>query len=388
MMKKYRYNKWIVTLFSASACLFAAVFFLFAAGSLFFSAPEQTAVDTPWESSGDYSIMETFDEWMSFTLTEAEAAVRSVPKHFTIAPDAECCPVPNQDCFGQADSASELQWLLEEAAPLLDGQETVFTMDTPIMEGSVVRYYLDETILAITWKQVFDNFVYTISEIKIQDPSQFRRYIVSDDMHDLHYYQTSEMSQKVNAVVASSADFYKNRPYGIVVYDGQVKRSNRLGLMEACFIDAKGDLLFTERGEFGDKADLEAYVADHDIRFSLVFGPVLIDNYELRPLESYPMGEIHDGYPRCAIAQKGELHYVLIAATAEGPYKSYVDIPTFAKNIATLGCMKAYALDGGRTVTVTMNHELVNSINYDEPRKTGDCIYFGSALPNYSDTQE
>ena len=388
MMKKYRYNKWIVTLFSASACLFAAVFFLFAAGSLSFSAPEQTAVDTPWESSGDYSIMETFDEWMSFTLTEAEAAVRSVPKHFTIAPDAERCPVPNQDCYGQADSPRELQWLLEEATPLLDGQDTVFTMDTPIMEGSVVRYYLDETILAITWKQVFDNFVYTISEIKVQDPSQFRRYIVSDDMHDLHYYQTSEMSQKVNAVVASSADFYKNRPYGIVVYDGQVKRSNRLGLMEACFIDAKGDLLFTERGEFGNKADLEAYVADHDIRFSLVFGPVLIDNYELRPLESYPMGEIHDGYPRCAIAQKGELHYVLIAATAEGPYKSYVDIPTFAKNIATLGCMKAYALDGGRTVTVTMNHELINSINYDEPRKTGDCIYFGSALPNYSDTQE
>lgn len=387
-MKMTKKNKWISALFCGAACVFAATFFLLTAGKLFFSAPEEITPGASWESAGDCSIMDAFDEMISLSLADAEAAARSVPKHFTIDPDAKACPVPNADCYGQAESPQELQWLLEEAAPLLDGQDTVFTTDTPIMEGSVIRYYLDETIMAITWKQVFDNFVYTISEIKVQDPSQFRRHIVSDDMHDLHYYQTAEMSQMVNAVVASSGDFYKNRPYGIVVYDGQVKRSNRLGLMEACFIDAKGDLLFTERGEFKDEAALEAYVADNDIQFSLVFGPILIDNYEVRPLENYPMGEIHEGFPRCAIAQKGELHYVLIAATPEGPYKSFVNIPNFAKNIATLGCMKAYALDGGRTVTITMNHELINNINYDEPRRTADCIYFGSALPNYGETQE
>ena len=42
---------------------------------------------------------------------------------------------------------------LTEAAFLLDGQELYFSTDAELFEGSLVNYYLDDTIFAITWKE-------------------------------------------------------------------------------------------------------------------------------------------------------------------------------------------------------------------------------------------
>ena len=334
------------------------------------------------------TIIEAFDSWFGHKKTEAAQAASTVPKHFWIESDAEVPPLPDQTRFGQASSPDELQWLLQDAAPLLDGQETTFGPDTEILEGSVIHYYLDETILAITWKQVFSDFVYTISEIKIQDPSQFRRYIANGEYNSNKLYYTTQMSQMNNAVVASSADFYRNRSFGIVVYDREVRKITLPSHAETCFIDVNGDLLFTYRGELMDMESAQRYVDDNNVLFSLAFGPILIDNGQVVPVASYAIGEVHDPYPRAALCQKDKLHYLVVIATAEGKHNRYTDVNTFAKNLATLGCQKAYTLDGGRTATIAMNHQIINKVNYPEPRMTSDIIYFATALPNYSTTEE
>ena len=52
-------------------------------------------------------------------------------------------------------------WLLEAAAPLLDGQELVFSADRPIWDGDRIYYYFDETILekgAQFFEKLAENF--------------------------------------------------------------------------------------------------------------------------------------------------------------------------------------------------------------------------------------
>lgn len=299
---------------------------------------------------------------------------------YEIAEGTQVAPEPNQDCFGQTDDPASLQWLLDEAEYMLDGQELYFRTDVELFEGSQVNYYLDDTIFAITWKEVHDGSVYTFSEIKINHPSQFRRHLAGGEFGSEMQYYTTEMAESVNAVVASAGDFYRFRNFGICVYDAEVRRVEGT-YAETCYIDSKGDMLFTYGGDILTTVKAKEYVAENDIQFSLCFGPILVDNYELVEHTWYGVGEITEGYARSALCQMGELHYIVATANTEGPYQEIPTVKMFANNIAATGCRMAYCLDGGQTATIVMNDQLINRPVYGQQRKISDIIYFATAVP-------
>ena len=128
--------------------------------------------------------------------------------------------------------------------------------------------------------------------------------------------------------------------------------------------------------------EVQAFVDEHDIRFSLAFGPILVDNYELVKHTWYGVGEIDEGYARSALCQLGDLHYIVVAANTTGPYQEIPTVSMFAKNIAATGCRMAYCLDGGQTATIVMNDKLMNRPVYGQQRKISDIIYFATAIPD------
>ena len=181
-------------------------------------------------------------------------------------------------------------------------------------------------------------------------------------------------------MVASAGDFYRFRNFGTVVYEGVARRVEGT-YAETCYIDRNGDMHFTYGGEVLTMADAQAYVEEHDINFSLAFGPVLVDNYEVTEHTWYGVGEITEGYARAALCQMGPLHYIVVAANTTGPYQDIPTVATFAKNIAATGCKMAYCLDGGQTATIVMNDQLINRPVYGQQRKISDIIYFATAVP-------
>lgn len=345
--------------------------------------PEEPAVIPPFP---DVFIMDAFDNYMETVMADAKAAAESVHKFFWIDETAEQNPVPNSDNYGQASSPGELQWLLNDAAALLDGQATLFNPKIEILEGSVIHYYLDDSIMAITWKQVYSDIVFTISEVKVAHASQFRRYIADDTYDSRNHYYCEDMAALNNAVVASSADFYRNRPYGTLVYESQIYKMQPPHNMDICFVDKDGNLNFTARKEITTVEALQTYVDEHDINFSICFGPVLVDNGIQCNPESYSLGEIHDGYPRAALCQFDDLHYIVLTATAEGKYSSFLSVHKLADIIATFGVEKAYVLDGGQTANLVMNNQLINKVNYPTLRPMSDIIYFATAVPSNENT--
>ena len=289
-------------------------------------------------------------------------------------------PKPNPARYGTADSPAELAAVLEEAQELLDGQETLFTTETVIKEGSKIRYYLDDTILAITWKQVVGRGVYTFSEVKIAHASQFRRFLSDGKYGATAEYTTQEMATNVNAVVASSGDYYGYRRIGICVNQGIVYRESGERL-DTCFVDENGDLLFAYRNQITDKETAQKFVDEHNIRFSLSFGPVMILDGSYIVPKSYYIGEINEQFARAALCQLGTLHYTVVAANYEHPYNAVHTMREFAQNLLGLGITNAYALDGGQTAAVVMNNQLINNVSYGAQRKISDIIYFATAIP-------
>ena len=326
----------------------------------------------------NHGILDRFDMFVTNSLSEALEGVLSIKKVYWLSDSDLVAPEPNQDCYGEAETAAELTWLLEDAQELLQGQETLFSPDVKLSYGSKVHYYLDETIFTVTWKQVMDNAVYTISEVKIADPSQFRRFLAGGEFGTSQKYVTTEMARSVNAVVASSGDFYAFRNMGIIVYNGELMRMEGRE-MDSLIVDKNGDLQIVMQGEILDEETAKAYVEQTGARFSLAFGPALIENGELLPKKyAYPVAEMKVANARAALCQMDTLHYLLVAVSAEPPYKYGHTLDQFAKNLHKLGCRTAYNLDGGQTATIVMNDQL---INYVYERQISDIIYFATALP-------
>ena len=312
-------------------------------------------------------------------IDELEEAVEK--KVYWIEEDALVGPKPNQENFGRADTPDEYQAILERARLILDGQKTYFQPDQKLYDDSFVRYYLDETMFAVTWQEVHDDSVYTFSEIKVNHPSQFRRHLAGGEYGSDMQYLTTEMAETVNAVVASAGDFYRFRDFGAVVYQGEAKRVEGT-YAETCYIDSKGDMHFTYGGDVLTVEDVQKFVDERDIQFSLAFGPILVDNYELVPHTWYGVGEITEGYARAALLQMDTLHYIVVTANTTGPHQEIPTVEMFAKNVAATGCRMAYSLDGGQTATIVMNNELVNRPVYGQQRKISDIIYFATAVPD------
>lgn len=347
---------------------------------------QQKTLDMAIEEQVDAYVREQMESARGALLSQErpeEAPTETIPpvrKVYWIDEDAQVAPEPDQSLFGQTDDPASLQDILDRAAYLLDGQQLYFRTDVELFQNTPVRYYLDDSIFAITWKEVHEGSVYTFSEVKVSHPSQFRRHLAGGEFGSEMQYLTTEMAASVNAVVASSGDFYRFRDFGICVYEGKVRRVEGT-YAETCYIDGNGDMHFTYGGDLLDTPSAQAYVDGNDIRFSLCFGPVLVDEYQVVNHTWYGVGEINEGYARAALCQMGPLHYIVVTANTEGPYQDIPTVATFSKYVSATGCRMAYCLDGGQTAAIVMNDELINRPVYGQQRKISDIIYFATAIP-------
>lgn len=319
--------------------------------------------------------------YLSDSLNAAREEMVSLPKHFWIN-EGELPPLPNQDLFGAADNPASMQWLLDKAKPLLAGQDTLFTTETEILPGSKVHYYLDDSIMVIVWKENIKNYVYTIAEVKLSSPTQFIRKISKDTVGCKTVYTTTQFAAMLNDVLTCSADYYMCREFGIVVYEGKVEFFNYGNSADTCFVDRDGNLILMPKGSFDSKESAQKFVDENNIRFSLAFGPILIDNGVISTPEFYGLGEPLEKYPRTALGQKGDLHYLFVCANHEGSHKSSLTISKFASVLETFGADKFYTLDGGQTGAIALNDKQINTPWHGEQRTITDVIYFATAVPN------
>ena len=346
--------------------------------------------------TADLNIMDTFDAYMAEKLTNLELALQpgndspagegenatspAQKKVYTLKDEDLVAPEPNQALFGASSDREVLKQVIAQAEEILEGQTLYFNPETTEFVLCDVRYYLDDTIFAIVWKEGHDGAAYTMAEVKVADASQIRRHLADGEYGSSKQYYTTEMAATVNAVVASAGDFYCFRDWGTEVYQGKVRALGG-SYAETCYIDANGDMLFTYPKPFSSIDEAQAFVDENNIRFSLCFGPILVDNYEIVEHQNYYLGEPNEEYARGALCQMDKLHYLSVTANYDKGHNRNPTVATFQKHIAATGCKMAYCLDGGQTATIVMNDELVNRPAKGEQRRISDIIYFATAIP-------
>ena len=313
---------------------------------------------------------------------ESAAALVPVPLHYAL-PLTGPGPVPDPACYGETDDPREIAALLESgtARQLINGQKTDFDPSRDML-GRPIYYYLDETILALVWQQDEHGAIGTFAEVFIADASQLRRKLADDEFGSYQYYLPSEFAKQTNAVLACSGDFYNSgrADYGLYVYDGELLRCN-VAAGQSCLFTDRGDMLFTYENQFADEDEARRFVKDNRVRFSLSFGPVLIDSGKDVTPEDYLFGEVREGYARCAVGQLGERHYLMMTLNREWPdHDVLVVLRKAADSMLAHGCVNAYTLDGGQTGSILIGGELINPVQFGEEREMSDIFYFATAL--------
>ena len=333
-------------------------------------------------TGGNMAVLDRYDMAITNQLSASMDGILSIDKVYWLRDEDVVAPEPNQKLFGQTYNPRDIADVIEAAQELLDGQEVLFSPDRNFIPNAPIRYYLDETILVLVWQEEYMGSIYTLSEIKLAHASQFRRFFAGNEFGHNKQHLSTEMSAEVNAVMASSGDFYMYRSCGLVVYNGKVERVDRTWGVETCLIDDKGNMRFVHQGELTDMVQAQQYMDENDIRFSISFGPILVENGVKNVPNWYMLGEIYDPYPRAALCQEGELHYYVITSNSKWPYSAFHNIYTFNDYVYATGCDMAYTLDGGQTATIVMNDQHINPVQYGSQRRISDIFYFATAIPD------
>lgn len=319
-----------------------------------------------------------------------------IRKMYTISEDATEGYAPNPEGYGSVsyDDAALVLEIIEEARKMQllgEDEEVSFSPDLNFYRDGKIEYYLDETILAICWKEWINGCPVNLSEIRIADASQFRRKLVNDTYGSASRTYCSTLSDQANAVVGINADFYAFRNLGITCYNRTVYRfgegayggSKAYNAVDTLFVDTNGDFLYFERGTESTKEEVQKFVDENDILFSIAFGPVLIKNGELTDNYTYPIGEYYKQYSRAGIGQLSPLHYLYmnVQNIRNHPEIPRATLKDFALIMATKNLQTAYNLDGGQTGELYFNGHVYNHVDFGNERTVSDIIYFATALP-------
>ena len=330
------------------------------------------------ESSRDLS--GSFEAAVNNSKSHALDGLTYIRKIYKI-PEAELsAPAPDPALFGTTTDPAVIQSVVDGAAVLLDGQDTVWKPDIELFRYAEYNYYCDESILVITWKEKIDGRCCTFAEIKIADGSQLRRKLAGDSYDSGVREYCSQMAKEANAVLAANGDFYAHRQYGITVYQRQLYRCE-LDNLDSCFFTAGGDMLLVPQGQLSSREQVEQFVHDNNVLFSAAFGPILVKDGELQDIYTYRIGDTGLSYSRSVIGQVDTLHYLLMTINYDFRVEETATINQAGKIIFAKGVRQAYALDGGQTAELWMNGKILNHVDFEAERQVSDMIYFASALP-------
>lgn len=321
------------------------------------------------------------DRLVTNAASDALDGIVVIRKIYSIPEGDLVAPLPNPACYGVTNDPAEVQSVLADASALLEGEQLVWNPDIERIKGSELKYYRDDSIVAVAWKEALRYTAVSFCEIRIADGSQLRRCLAGNTYGSSLHLQATEMARSVNAVIAINGDYYDYRRLGLTAYQRQLYRVNP-DRVDSAFFTASGDILYSHPDELADEAEARQFLIDNDVVFAISFGPILVENGEKTTLGNYyPVGQITDHYSRSVIAQVGERHYLLMTVNIEPGLTHAATLAQAQDFIYSKGVQSAYNLDGGQTAVLVFGGELFNRVDWGTQRNMSDIIYFATAIP-------
>lgn len=221
-----------------------------------------------------------------------------------------------------------------------------------------------------------DKITYFVADIQLGDATDLKTAFAKDQYGLNIKEHVSNIAQDNQALFAVNGDFYGYRTDGIVIRDGVLYRDEPTG--RACLVMYRdGTVNVMQEGTVSGEELVEEGAWNV---FS--FGPTLVENGRICEgmEESYKVDligkNISGKQPRTGIGILGENHLLII--TVDGRAKGYscgMTFQEFAQLFIDYGCELAYNLDGGSSVTMYYDGQVLNQPSSGSEREVSDIIY-------------
>ena len=226
--------------------------------------------------------------------------------------------------------------------------------------------YKSENVSVTVTQGYYQEAVYHIADIYIQDLNCFRNAFSSDEYKGRSETMESIFNNTENAIIAINGDFYALHERGPIVrdgvtYTGRISRDLDIGLLLT-----NGEFL-TYRYYLLSK---DAF-AGMDVWQSWVFGPALLDD------EGHSKTQFRSAVtpknPRSVIGYYEPGHYVFLAVDGRSTESRGLTMKDLSQLCENLGLVSAYNLDGGQSSVMQAENGPVN-VPYADGRPVSDAL--------------
>lgn len=221
-----------------------------------------------------------------------------------------------------------------------------------------------------------EKITYFAADILLGDATDLRTAF-AQNQYGLNIKDTvSGMAQEHDAVFAVNGDYYGYRTDGIVLRNGILYRDEPTG-RECLVMYRDGTAGVMQEGTVSGDQLIE------DGAWNVFsFGPVLVENGKIREGldEPYKVDLLNESIsgkqPRTGIGILGQNHLLIVAVDGRAEeYSCGMTFQEFAHLFTDYGCEFAYNLDGGSSVTMYQEGQILNQPSSGEERRISDMIY-------------
>ena len=258
----------------------------------------------------------------------------------------------------------------EPPTPTPSPEPTYFTADVVETETT---YSNDHLWIEISEIREHDTQIH-IAEIRVTSAQYILSAFAEDKYGRNIFAKTSEMAAANDAVFAINGDNYGAREGGYCIRNGILYRKTGNRRKDVLCIMPDGDFKFShyEKATAQELLNMGTWQA-------LTFGPVLIDDSEIKVDVNAEVDFCYATNPRTAIGMIEPLHYYVIVADGRTKTSHGLSVYQVADLFKRLGCTKAFNLDGGGSSTMVFRGKVINFPTSDGgyyERGVTDIVYF------------
>lgn len=250
---------------------------------------------------------------------------------------------------------------------LLDFSENFPDVFAP--KGQVIReggVYRDENLSLMLSTHEENGVTYYVADFYLRHITSLRTAMAAEEFTTGVADSVLNMARENNALLAVSGDYFGIRQRGIVIRNGEIYRKTKAH--QICVLYYDGTM---ETYSFAD-FDVEKAIAGGAWQ-AWDFGPALLDR-DGKAIPEFETG-ISGENPRIGIGYFEPGHYCLVAIDGRQSHSRGMTLTEMAKLFESLGCKRAYNLDGGHSAVMTYEGELFSSPSKGEGRDISDIIY-------------
>lgn len=230
--------------------------------------------------------------------------------------------------------------------------------------------------LSFTVSKIYDaetyaqNVTYYVVDIYTQDIELIQSYAAGGDFSKNHNDTVENMAVESGCLLAVSGDYYGHNTKGLVIRNGVLYRDSLVDSRDVCVLYRDGRMETYEAGSF----TVEELMAG-DPWQAWAFGPALTADGQVRGESAFKKLNYAARNPRCAIGYYEPGHYCFVMVDGrQGSYSRGLTLVELSELMVSLGCTKAYNLDGGDSAQLYWQGRIYNSPSGDG-RDMSDIVY-------------